>query len=188
MKFGKEKEVEIFKALSSQSTLQVGMAFGFDKVYKDSRAIRNAVTAIFNKVKNNPAEYGVSEDTIELVQRGMTERKLSIYQANQPALAEKVELKSDIKDVVTGIRDKTFHLIDKKLNRVASSNKRLDAISFKDLGIIAGISFDKSQILRGEATETITVISQIDKNLTPSEIINLALSTREQNVDKNSGR
>ena len=187
MRFGKEKELEIFKALATQSTFKVGVMFGFDKVYKDTRAVRNAVTAIYNKVKNNPADYGISEDAIVMVQDAMMERKTAVV-GSKVTMAEKEDFSRDIKDVVTGIRDKTFKLIDKKLNRVANSSKKLDAISFKDLGIIAGISFDKSQILRGEATETITVMSKIDKSLSPNEIINLALSTREQNVDKNSGR
>jgi hypothetical protein len=188
MKYGKEKEVEIFKALATQSTLKVGLMFGFDKVYKDTRAIRNAVNGIFNKVKNNCEEYGINQEVVDLVQEGMTQRKLAIQSNTPVTLAEANDEKFDIKNVVSGIRDKTFHLIDKKLNRLANSTKKLDAVSFKDLGIIAGISFDKSQILRGEATETITVISQLDKNLPPSEIISLALQAREQNVDKNSGR
>lgn len=189
MKFGKDKEAEIFKALATASTLKVGIAYGFDKVYKDTRAIRNAINAISTKVRNNAEAYGLSQDVVDLVLAAMQERKVvTIRGSESSSLQEKIELKSDIKDVVTNIRDKTFSLIDKKLDRLKNSTKKLDAVSFKDLGIIAGISFDKSQILRGEATETITVISQIDKNLSPNEIINLALSSREQNVDKNSGK
>ena len=186
MKFGQEKEVEIFKALAQSSTLQVGMAYGFDKVYKDTKAIRNAVNAIFNKVKNNPEKYNISLDTIDLVQKSMAERKQSLVSG--PSMVEKADDAIDIKDVVTGIRDKTCLLIDKKLNRVSNSNKKLDAISFKDLGIIAGISFDKSQILRGEATEIVQDLSQVDKSLTAADVLQLALKMREQAVDKNSGR
>lgn len=186
MKFGVEKEAEIFKELANTSTLKVGMAYGFDKVYKDTKAIRNAVNAIFNKVKNEPAKYGLSQDVVDLVQKSMAERKSAVVSV--PSLREKEDDAYDIKDVVTGIRDKTFKLIDKKLNRVSNSNKKLDAISFKDLGIIAGISFDKSQILRGEATETITVMGQIDKSLSATDVLKLALQMREKEVDKNSGR
>lgn len=187
MKFGIEKEKEIFKALATTSTLKVGIHYGFDKVYKDTKAIRNAINAIAFRVKHNPAVYGLSQEVVDMVQAAMTERKVA-KNASGIALAEKKEVALDIKDLVGNIRDKTFMLIDKKLDRVKNSNKKLDAISFKDLGIIAGISFDKSQILRGEATETVTVISKIDKSLPPGEVIKLALQMREESVDKNVGR
>jgi len=187
MKFGDTKEADIFRALASKSTLKVGLEYNFDKVYKDTRAIRNAVTAIHNKVKNDPGKYGVTQEEVVLVQKSMADRKVAVH-SNESTLAEKTEMVDDIKGMITGIRDKTFKLIDKKLNRVMNSTKKLDAISFKDLGIIAGISFDKSQILRGEATETVTVISKIDNTLPAGEIIKLALQMREQSVDQNSGR
>lgn len=186
MQFGKEKEVEIFKALAVKSTYKVGLQFGFDKVYKDSRAVRNAVTAIYNKIKNNPTEYGVGNEVLDMVQRGMEERKLA-HPTGQ-AVVEQQEGTRDIKEVVLGIRDKAFQLIDKKLSRVSNSNKKLDSISFKDLGTIAGISFDKSQILKGEATENIAVLAKIDQNITADDALKLALSMRETHVEANSGR
>lgn len=187
MRFGKDKEVEIFQALASKSTYQVGIDFGFDKVYKDARAVRNAVNSIYNKVKNNSVEYGISNDIVEIVLKGMSERKLAVHPGNRP-LAEKSEVNKDIKEVVTGIRDKTFGLIDKKLDRVSNSKKKLDALSFKDLGIIAGIAFDKTQILKGEATENIAVMAKIDSNITPQQALDMALSGREGNVEVNSSR
>jgi hypothetical protein len=184
MRFGPEKEVEIFKALAQKSTYQVGLDFGFDKVYKDARAVRNAVNAIFNKVRNNHETYGVSKDVIEVVEKGMVERKASVVGVSMREKEETV----DIKSLVSGIRDKTFTLIDKKLDRVSNNKKKLDEISFKELGIIAGIAFDKSQILKGEATENIAVLAKIDTNISPEEAIKLALAARENNVDVNSGR
>ncbi len=176
MQFGPEKELEIFKQLATVSTYKVGIAFGFDKVYKD-----------FNKVRNNPEKYGVSQEVIELVQQGMATRKANVV-GETPTMAEKSDMVGDIKALVTGIRDKTFKLIDKKLDRVSNSKKRLDAISFKDLGIIAGISFDKSQILRGEATENIAVMAQIDGNISAAEALALALKMRETSIDQNTDR
>lgn len=187
MQFGKEKEVQIFKALANKSTYKVGIEFGFDKVYKDARAVRNAVTAIYNKVKNNPQDYGVGQEVLDIVQQGMDERKLAAHPTTT-TLAEKNDAPMDIKDRVISIRDKTFTLIDRKLDRVSNSKKKLDAISFKDLGIIAGISFDKSQILKGEATENIAVMAKIDQNLSADDALKLALTMREHSVETNSGR
>lgn len=181
MNFGKEKEVEIFKALASESQFQVGLKYGFDKVYKNGRAVRNAITAIYTKVKNNPEEYGLSLEVVGLVEAGMKNRAVA-RQGGTPM--EKPEMGvMDIKEKIVGIRDKTFHLIDKKLDRVASSKKRLDAISFKDLGIIAGIAFDKTQILRGEATENVAVLGKIETDLSPEAALDLVLKMREKTVE-----
>lgn len=185
MRFGKEKEVEIFKALAQKSTYQVGLDFGFDKVYKDSRAVRNAVTSIFNKVKNNQSEYGISNEVLEVVQNGMALRKQSVV-GSPTSLREKQEV--DIKDLVTNIRDKAFVLIDKKLDRISNNKKKLDEVSFKELGTIAGISFDKTQILKGEATEHIAVLAKVDTNISADEALKLALQSRENNVDVNTNR
>lgn len=182
MKFGKEKEVEIFKALASESQYQVGLKFGFDKVYKNSRAVRNAVTTIYTKVKNNPEEYGISTEVLGLVEGGMKTRALS-HVLNQKPMSETGNQSLEIKERIVGIRDKTFHLIDKKLDRVGSSKKRLDAVSFKDLGIIAGIAFDKTQILRGEATENVAVLGKIETDLSPQAALDLVLKMREKTVE-----
>lgn len=177
VQFGKEKEIEIFKKLASKSALQVGLDYGFEKVYKDKRAIRNAVTAIYNKVKNNSEEYGLTPDTVSLVETSMANRRVA------PTKPEPQGDDKNIKERVVSIRDKTFELIDRKLDRVSASKKKLDAISFKDLGTLAGIAFDKGQILKGEATEHIAVAAKIDKNITAEEAIEMALKSRESNVD-----
>lgn len=181
MNFGKEKEIEIFKALAVKSQYKVGLEFGFDKVYKNPRAVRNAVTQIYNRVKNNLDEYGLTQEVVDMVAQGMKTRALNAT-AGQTTLAETQD-EIDIKDRIINIRDKTFKLIDKKLDRMSNSNKKLDAISFKDLGIIAGISFDKSQILKGEATEHIAVLGKIDTNISPEEALEAALKMREKTVE-----
>lgn len=186
MKFGREKELEIFRALAVKSQYQVGLEFGFDKVYPNARSIRNAVTNIYTRVKNNATEYGLSPEVVSMVETGMKTRALS-HVINKPPMSETSSGPLDIKELVTGVRDKAFRLIDKKLDRVSNSKKRLDAISFKDLGTIAGISFDKTQILRGEATEHVALMGKIDTTISPEEALKLALQMRDKTVEvKNS--
>lgn len=188
MRYGKEKEIQIFKALGQKSALQVGLQFGFDKVYKDNRSIRNAVQSIYNKIKNNSEEYGVNQEIVEMVETSMAERKHAVVGSQEPSLAEKEEESLDFKEMVTNIRDKSFGLISKKLDMVSSSKKKLDALSFKELGVIAGIAFDKTQILKGEATEHIAVAAKISENITPEQAIEIALNNREATVEGNTKR
>lgn len=182
------RDINIFKALAAKSAYRVGLDFGFDKLYKDSRAIRNAIQNIYTRIKNNPEQYGLGQDVVTLVETSMAQRKAALVGSQEPTIAEKSDDRKDIKSLVTSIRDKTFRLIDKKLDRLSNSKKRLDSLSFKDLGIIAGIAFDKTQILKGEATENIAVLAKISPTMTADEAIQMALRVRESHVETNTGR
>lgn len=179
MKLSNETKAEIFKKLASKTALEVGMEFGLDKFFKNSRAIRNKVYASYQQVKQDPDFYKIGPDVVTLVENAMSSRAVEGV-AKAPVVDDKIEIKS----LVSNIRDKTFNLIDKKLDRVSKSRAKLDAISFKDLGVIAGIAFDKTQILKGEATEHIAHYAKIDKDLTPEEAMNMVLKSREDNIIK----
>lgn len=176
-----EIEIEVFKSLAYKSTLETGLAFGLDKTYKDNKAVRNAVTQIYRKVKDNPAKYGITADTRQIVLDAMAHR--SIVTSRTEISKAETEIESgDIRTLVMGVRDKTFRLIDRKLTRVGKSKKALDQVSFRDLGTIAGIAFDKSQIIMGQATEHVAVMGKIEGNINPADAIDLVLRMREKNV------
>lgn len=174
-------EIDIFKALSYKSALEVGLQFGLDQHYKDKKAVRNAVTAIANKVKKSPEKYGITPEVVALVTEAQSHR--SLVKAEGEVNKPESEIQGgDIKTIVTGVRDKAWRLIDRKLTRAGRSNKTLDAISFRDLGTLAGISFDKSQIISGQATEHVALMGKIEGNINPSDAIALVLQMREKNV------
>lgn len=176
-----EQETEIFRHLAYKSVYETGLEFGFDKTCKDAKAVRNAVTNIYNKVKKNPTKYGVTDDVMKLVQDAMANRALSTTR-NQITIAEKEIETGDIKNVVTGVRDKTWRLIDRKLSRMSKSNKRLDNVGLRELGTLAGIAFDKAQIISGQATENIAHYAKIEGNINPKEALDLILKMREATV------
>lgn len=176
-----EQEADIFRHLAYKSAYETGLEFGLDKTYKDAKAIRNAVTNIYNKVKKNPARYHVTEDVMKLVQAAMANRALTTTRQNI-SVAEKEIDAGDIKQVVTGVRDKTWRLIDRKLTRMSKSNKKLDQIGLRELGTLAGIAFDKAQIISGQATENIALMGKIESNINPAEALDLVLKMREATV------
>lgn len=183
MKLTPEQEVAIFRSLAFKSALETGLEFGFDKHYKDNKAVRNAVTVLYQKVRKEPAKYGVGTDVVQLVCDAMAHR--SITKATREVSAAEKEIDSgDIKTMLIGVRDKTLRLIDRKLTRAGKSNKRLDAISFRDLGTIAGIAFDKAQIIQGQATEHVALMGKIEGNIDPEKAIDLVLRMRELNISK----
>lgn len=176
-----EREAEIVKALAYKSSYEVGLQFEFDKHYKDSKAIRNSVMNIYRKVKKSPEKYNVSTEVLSVIADAMGHRNV-LGAKREVAVAEKEIEGGSIRDLVMGVRDKSWRLIDRKLQRASKSNKRLDAVSFRDLGTLAGISFDKSQIINGQATEHIALKSDIPGNIDPVAALDLVLRMREANV------
>lgn len=176
-----EQEVDIFKRLAYKSTLQVGLEFNLDQKYKDNKAIKNAVTAIYRKVKEQPEKYGLSQDTITLVVDGMAHRNMSGAVTEAASKAEK-EADGDIKALALTVRDKAWRLLDKKLTRAHKSKKALDAIPLLQLSTTAATMLDKTLILQGQATEHIAVMGKIEGNINPDDALKLVLLMREKNI------
>lgn len=179
MKLSTEQKVELFKKLASKTTLEAGTEAGLAKFFKNSRAIRNKVYSTYQQVRQDPEFYKVTPEVVTLVETAMSAR--AVEGRNTEIVTDDPK---EIKGLVLNIRDKTFGLIDKKLDRVSKSRAKLDALSFKDLGIIAGIAFDKSQILKGEATEHIAHYAKIDGNISPEDAMAMILKSREETIIK----
>ncbi len=192
MRFGPEKQAEIFKKLAYKSAYQVGLEFGLDKVYSTPKVIRDVVNGIRYTVRNNPdkyRDYGITDEVIRIVDEAAKQRNVAPG-ANKRSLAEQRDIEDvDIKHLMKNVRNKAFVLIDKKLDILGKSRKKLEKVSFKELGTVAGISFDKMQILNGEATEHIAMKAKIDtKNMTPDEILEKISELRQANSEKNKDK
>lgn len=181
MTITREQEADIFRHLAYKSAYETGLQFGFDKTYKDARAVRNAVNNIYGKVKKSPEAYGISGEVVKLVADAMANRQL-VQTKNAVVVAEKEVDSDDIKTIIPSVRNKAWKLIDRKLTRASRNNKSLDAISFRDLGTLAGISFDKAQIISGQATEHVALMGKIEGSINPQEALDLVLKMREATV------
>src|SRR5258708_2495837 len=73
----KEKEAEIFKALAHKSYSEVGKDFGLHLIYPDDNAkVTSVVFSIARKVRRAPELWGLSEDTVEVIQEAIDKRSL----------------------------------------------------------------------------------------------------------------
>jgi len=70
-------------------------------------------------------------------------------------------------------------LLNKKLDVLTENPRAFANESIMNLAKIAGIAFDKSQIVRGEATENISLRAQVDENITPKMALEQLLKFRE---------
>jgi hypothetical protein len=186
MAIAKEKYPFIFKMLETKTLYETGIEFGFDKHYKDSRAVNNAVYKIYQKVLVDPQKYAVLPETVEKVKAVVSSRAIASVRP-ETTLREKIDLSKnvDFKELVLSGRKKAFELLNMKMDRIATSKKGLDEVSITALAQTFGILFDKSQIISGEATENIAVLAKIDKDMNSQDALAAILKMREvNNVEK----
>ena len=166
----------IFKLLANMSQYRAGVEFGLDKYFEKPVQIINVVNRIYRDVKENPAKFAISQDVIELVEKGMVSRKGQHHELME--LAKDPGELSD-KDLVIGVKRKAWVLLDEKLNYLVKHRKAFRQESLMSLAKMAGIAFDKAQIMKGEATEHIAIKARIDSDITSQEAITQLLKLRE---------
>jgi len=166
----------IFKLLANMSQYRAGVEFGLDKYFEKPVQIINVVNRIYRDVKENPAKFAISQDVIELVEKGMVSRKGQHHELME--LAKDPGELSD-KDLVIGVKRKAWVLLDEKLNYLVKHRKAFRQESLMSLAKMAGIAFDKAQIMKGEATEHIAIKAKVDSDITSQEAITQLLKLRE---------
>lgn len=154
------------------------MEFGIDKYHKSSNAIRAQVNKVYREVKETPEKYAISPEVLKMVEDGMASRTMGRPKALEAIQVEKVSEK----ELVVGAGRKAWLLLNRKLDVLAKDKKAFNEESLMNIAKMAGITFDKSQIVKGEATEHISLKAQIDQNITPEQALEQLLRFREANV------
>jgi hypothetical protein len=174
---------QVFMKLSQKSYLDVGMEFGFDKYYPNKLALRQAVRRIFEEVSKDPEKFSIGKDALELVKTNIYDRYQNpIPQKISMAGGEEIDLaKLDEKELVLRGKKVAWLLLNKKMNMAVKNSKELGKVSLGTLASVAGIVFDKAQIVRGEATENIALRAKIDENISPTDALSEILKRRENN-------
>jgi len=185
MKLSIEQKIGLFRMLASKPLYEVGLEYGFDKHYKDSKAVKGAVYRIYADMKNNPEKYHIEQDMLTLVVDAVSARKVA-HRKQDISLKEKTDVPMEIKDVILSNRDKAAALVSKKLDMIGKSRKQLESISLPQLTTAMAILFDKGQLIQGEATEHIAHLAKIDEGMTPQELLDAVVGQREKTIiDKN---
>ena len=176
-----EQKAGMFRLLATKTFYDVGVEFGFDKHYKTPTSVKGAVYRAYQEVRANPEKFSVHPDTASLVVAAVSNRSIAI--PTKKTIAEQNEDTRGIEELLLSNRDLANRLVHKKLVALDASKKALRNESVVSLGKIFGILFDKSQIIRGQATEHVSHLSKIDvSGLTPEATINLVLAMRESQM------
>lgn len=174
----------VFKQLASKSFYETGMEFGFDKHYANKLGVTNASYRIFQQVRKDPVKYMIQPETLILVEDAVEQRK--VQHTRNPIIITpnlgRLDV-NDIKAVVISGRGKAAKLLDAKMDMLGSSKKKLDKENIVSLAKVFGIFFDKAQIVQGEATEHIAVLSRnINDDMSPEEAMKTLLKFREKSM------
>lgn len=179
----------LFKMCGDKTLAEVGFEYGLDKNYKTVESMKTGVSRIYNQVKNNPEAYGLSIETVNDVVDKVEARYRSMTKKEGApvTLREARELikPDDIKGLVLGGRNKAAKLLYEKLDRAEKSKKLLDGIKLGELATVMAILVDKGQIIQGQSTENIAILSKnVDSKLTADEALEMVLRTREVNQEE----
>lgn len=173
----KERKKVFFTSLLTHNFTEAGRAIGLGAVYNTDNSIRTNSYKLYKTL--DPVELGISEDVIQAVKLAIENRKMTTMKVQTEGEGGDVLDPTDSKSIVIGGKNKAALLLHKKMDRMLKNKKLLDDVSLSQLATTFGILFDKSQIIKGEATENIAVMAKIDKNLSPEDALNALLKMRE---------
>lgn len=177
---------QLFKALATKSQVAAGKEFGLDKEYEGNVRIINAVRGIYNEVSANPEKFGVSTEIVEMVNKGMQERKKN---KNSPSLTSEpfsTTVGQDMeKAMVSRVKGKLWNLIERKVDYLGTHSGAFHKESLMSLMKAGGIAFDKAQIDAGQATEHIALIAKVHPDMSSADALVQLLKIKEsrQNDD-----
>jgi hypothetical protein len=169
----------IFLQLENHNHLEVAYLFGLDRYFTSESSMRSAITRAYNLVLADPMKYDVAPEKAGFIQGLVSSR--GIVKRNPESIREENELKQmDITGMILSTRDLAAGLVRRKLDYLDKHPKALQEEKLKDLGWILGVLFDKGQIIRGEATEHIAVMSSLPEHMNPDEALKAILQMREE--------
>ena len=177
----KEQQAEMFKSLAHKTYKQVGYDFGIHLMYPNNDIkITSFVHNISKKIKKAPEVWGLSQDTVEVIQEALDSRSIN----KNPGLRSDLALQEEsFRDKLDGMRDTVAEIITKKLKKF-NTTKGIEDVQLRDLKDLLSMAIDKGRLLRGESTENLVKLSKIDTDsMSPEEAMKVILKAREVLTD-----
>jgi hypothetical protein len=170
----------MFVELDKLSFIEVAYKFGLDRYFSTEGSMRSAVMRSVNLVLDNPSSYDVSKEKAEAIHMIIQARNVNKATKPETIRAQKELAEQDITKMITGSRDLVTRLLRKKLEYLDRNPKALKEEKIRDIAWVVGVLFDKGQIVSGQATEHIAVLSSINDKLNPDEALKAIMEMREQ--------
>lgn len=177
-----EQEVRIFKSLAHLSYIKSAKANGLHLIEPEASDGRmlSIVQTIVRKISKAPELWGLSKDSVQIVQEALDRRSIR----KNPGLRADIAIQEEsFRDKLDTMRDTVAEIITKKLKKY-NTVSGIKEISIRDLKDLLGMAIDKGRLLRGESTENIKKMSPIDTdNMTPEDALKVIMKAREAMLD-----
>lgn len=178
----KEQEVKIFKSLSHLSYKESAKENGILLLDPNASDIRlTAITqSIVRKIRKAPELWGLTKETVDVVQEAMDSRSIR----KNPGLKSDLAIQEEsFRDKLDTMRDTVAEIITKKLEKY-NTKKGIDIVQLRDLKDLLSMAIDKSRLIRGESTENLIKLSKIDTDaMSPQDALKIIFRAREALID-----
>lgn len=176
----REKTKEIFMLLLEHTPIQVGYLVGLDSLYTTDASIRSGIYKAYQYVLEDPKKYDIPMETVAEVEKRMKERTIGPAKAKAEKKQAKRELQqASTNELIVSSTDRTLALIHQKLDDMERTGA-LKNVKITDLVKVFSTMFEKVQIVRGEATQNIAILSKsISNDMSADDALEQVLHGRE---------
>lgn len=172
----------MYRDLLKLSRRQVALKYGLDRYYKNEDSMISLIARISNEIRENPSKFGISEELVKDIEKAKEERN-GVVNRKGGGLQEIPDVVhpdlANVKDLAEMNSRKSAILLNRKLDMLLKKKKELKNVSITALAQVYGITFDKRQIAKGEATEHIALRAKVDVNVSTEEKLRILLGFRD---------
>lgn len=177
--------VQIFESLATRSMHETGLYLGLGPKYKNSSSMIAGISRAFGRVMANPEHFGIPVEVAHQTDKIIKSRN-SIASKSLNTLKLESNLKEldgkSFEELVMNNRVKAWTLLQLKMNDILSSKQKREKVSVGELAKVAGITFDKGQLVEGKATDHVALMAKVDTETTPEAAMQQILKMREYNI------
>lgn len=177
----KEQQAAMFKSLAHKTFKEVGYEYGIHLMFPGNDVrVTSFVHEIVKKIKKAPEIWGLSQDTVDVIQEALNSRSIK----NNPNVRSDIALQEEsFRDKLDTMRDTVAEIITRKLKKY-NTVKGAENVQLRDLKDLLSMAIDKGRLLRGESTENLVKLSKLDTdNMSPEDAMKVILKAREVLTD-----
>lgn len=178
-----EKQMgELYLHLENKTFMGASLEMKMDKWYAKNSLVPTA-QRIAAMVRLNPERFGVPPEAMVKVDYAIKERNLRTTVRETKEEKDLASENQNFKNILEDTRAGLLEILAKKVSRIRRSTKKIDEMNLGTLATALAIIIDKTQLIRGEATENVAVLAKIDQNISPEAALEMILKMRETNLE-----
>jgi hypothetical protein len=183
-----DEEMGVFyRLLETKTYMAACLEMKMDRWYSKNSLIPTAQKMV-NMVRQDPEKYKVHPDSIVRIEHAIRERDVN-RKTRETALEKNLATENqNFKNILEDTRAGLLDILSRKVKRIGRSNKKIDEMNLGTLATTLAIIIDKTQLIRGEATENVAVLAKIDQNISPEAALDMILRMRETNLESKNNK